>query len=165
MKRGIFLSVIILAVIALFLSPCPVAAKGKKFEGTWCRTAAGREDGPDLPFGWRVSVNGWIDAEVDSSNDRVTGQLHLYGYTYPRVEYDEEAGSEGLLQGDFILEPTAHAGTGSWYGKYECLYTVENGIRYHTMTLDGRGTGDLAGLVISMHFKHKVPGSLRCSEE
>ena len=166
MKKGSVLTIIALAIAALLLFSVPVLAGGKtEFIGTWCRN----DDFSGtpltiLPSGRLFSQGGWIDWLVNTDDPRVSGEMHsdntvfnLAGNFFPGDPLDGSAHSH------FTLTPDGHEGT--WEGVYSCIYkTMDDGTIYHTLILNGHGTGVFAGKVIKIHQTHEIPfaASMAC---
>jgi hypothetical protein len=135
-----------------------------KFTGTICRTDDFSGTPLNiLPNGILVCQGGYANWRLTSMDLRVAGFMESY-----RMLFNLKGGFfpgetiEGNAHARFTLFPTA--GDGTWEGVFECLYQVVDGINFHTLILNGRGTGIYEGMKIIIKQTHEIPfaASIAC---
>jgi hypothetical protein len=164
-KLGIC-TVIVVATAALLLSSAPVMAKTERtyFEGTWCRTGV-------APTGiTKVFKNGKLMRregnaffDVFTDDPRVTGEFEIYDVFFnigPFVPVDcpvaKDNAFSGHVQANFTLTPDPDSEiSGTWEGRFEFKYSIEDGCHYGRLTANGHGTGDLEGLKLRVYAEHE----------
>jgi hypothetical protein len=163
MKKERVFVIIAVTLAALLLSSVPVLAQAEKtyFTGTWCRTYV--DSGTKIipgESGRSIRKDGWATFDVFTDDPRVSGEFYSYDVTFNLSPYVpvscpyEKSVREGLVHANFILTPDPESGIeGTWEGWWKCLYTIEDGCAYTTVTANGQGTGDLDGLKIRIFAK------------
>jgi hypothetical protein len=159
MKTRMFFAVTITIVLAFCLSTPAVAGhksfKTEEFSGTWCRTFSYPGTRTFLDDGRVIVEGGYAEMNVDVDDDRVSGKFYSLDW---KINASPEG--TGVVHTDFMLDPYAKDGT--FEGKYKCCYTMEDGVRYVTVTVNGRGTGELDGLLLRVYSKFKFENSISC---
>jgi hypothetical protein len=164
MKKTSVLVIVAVAIAALLLSSVPVPAKVVKedFTGTWCRTDA-PPTGITKVFKngklMRREGNAFFDVFTDDA--RVTGEFEIYDVFFnigPFVPVDcplaKDNAFSGHVQANFTLTPSDSYINGTWEGRFEFKYSIEDGCHYGKLTANGHGTGDLEGLKIRISAEH-----------
>jgi hypothetical protein len=127
------------------------------FTGNLCRTDDfSGTPWVELPSGRLFSQGGFAAWLVTSPDPRVAGEMESYNMVF-NVKGGFFPGQtlEGNAHAHFTLYPTV--GSGTWEGVFECLYKIEDGTNYHTLILNGHGTGDFQGMVIKIKETHEIP--------
>jgi hypothetical protein len=154
MKKSLMVLLLIAALGIGMICIGPVSAQSEKedFQATWCRTSvnAGVTIDPG-ESGRSIRKDGFADWTVTSNDPRVQGQFYAYDVTFNLSKEVPGIGNEGLVHAEFILTPDV--GSGTWEGQWRCLYTIEDGVRYATVTANGHGTGDFDGMKIRVYGK------------
>lgn len=159
MKTRLFITVTITILLAFCLSTPVVAGhksfKTDEFSGSWCRTYSYPGIMTTLEDGGAIVEGGYAEMNIDVDDDRVSGKFYSLDW-----KIHAHPDLTGAVHTNFMLDPSAKDGT--FEGKYKCLYTLEDGVRYATVTVNGRGTGELDGLILRVYSKFIVENSISC---
>lgn len=162
MKRLLFLSVLILALMAtLLLAAGPVAAKATKtaftateiYEGVDLDPGVEWFTGKDHEKIWHLRGNIMKLTVVDASDDRVNGDETVTCNLDMRLVDDPDVWAIGRMWGTFKITN----GNGTWEGTWT---GVRDERGYSFFEYVGSGGGDYAGLQLRVHSERLSPNPL-----